>query len=73
MGQRRLFGRSPVSVMRRGGEVDTIFGFEKEADALPWIEEKSQAWSLERATKQGSPHSDCFIASIASETHQQPP
>ncbi len=33
-----------VSVMRRGGEVDTIFGFEKEADALEWIKEKSQAW-----------------------------
>jgi hypothetical protein len=35
-----------VSVMRRGGEVDTIFGFEKEADALQWIKEKSQAWLL---------------------------
>jgi hypothetical protein len=23
--------------MWRGGEVDTIFGFEKEADALEWI------------------------------------
>jgi hypothetical protein len=33
-----------VSVMWRGGEVDTIFGFEKEADALQWIKEKSQAW-----------------------------
>jgi hypothetical protein len=32
-----------VSVMWRGGEVDTIFGFEKEADALQWIKEKSQA------------------------------
>jgi hypothetical protein len=30
--------------MWRGGEVDTIFGFEKEADALLWIKEKSQAW-----------------------------
>lgn len=30
--------------MWRGGEVDTIFGFEKEADALDWIKEKSQAW-----------------------------
>jgi hypothetical protein len=28
-----------VSVMWRGGEVDTIFGFEKEADALQWIKE----------------------------------
>jgi len=29
-----------------GGELDTIFGFEKEADALQWIKEKSQAWLL---------------------------
>jgi len=36
-----------VSVMWRGGEVDTIFGFEKEADALEWIRTKSQAWLLE--------------------------
>jgi len=36
-----------VSVMWRGGEVDTIFGFEKEADALQWIKEKSRAWLLE--------------------------
>ena len=27
----------------RGGEIDTIFRFEKEADALQWIKEKSQA------------------------------
>jgi hypothetical protein len=26
-----------VGVLWRGGEVDTIFGFEKEADALQWI------------------------------------
>jgi hypothetical protein len=37
-----------VIVMRRGGEVDTIFGFEKEADALQWIKEKSQAWLVEQ-------------------------
>jgi IS1 family transposase len=37
-----------VSVLWRGGEVDTIFGFEKEADALQWIKEKSQAWLIER-------------------------
>jgi hypothetical protein len=36
-----------VSVLWRGGEVDTIFGFEKEADALQWIKEKSQGWLLE--------------------------
>ncbi len=36
-----------VSAMWRGGEVDTIFGFEKEADALHWIKEKSQEWLLE--------------------------
>ena len=42
-------GKGPsVSVMWRGGEVETIFGFEKEADALQWIKEKSQAWLLER-------------------------
>ncbi len=29
------------------GEVDMIFGFEKEADALQWIKEKSQGWILE--------------------------
>jgi hypothetical protein len=32
--------------MWRGGEVDTIFGFEREADALEWIREKSTAWVL---------------------------
>jgi hypothetical protein len=36
-----------VSVLWRGGEVDTIFGFEKEADALQWIKDKSQAWLRE--------------------------
>jgi hypothetical protein len=36
-----------VSVLWRGGEVDTIFGFEKEADALQWIKEKSQGWLAE--------------------------
>jgi hypothetical protein len=30
--------------MWRGGEVDPIFGFEKEVVALQWIKEKSQAW-----------------------------
>jgi IS1 family transposase len=35
-----------VSVMWRGGEVDTIFGFEKEDDALLWIKEKSQGWLI---------------------------
>lgn len=33
-----------VSVMWRGGEVDSIFGFNKEADALEWIRTKSQGW-----------------------------
>jgi IS1 family transposase len=37
-----------VSVLWRGGEVDTIFGFEKEADALQWIKEKSQGWLMEK-------------------------
>ncbi len=36
-----------VSVLWRGGEVDTVFGFEKEVDALEWIKEKSQAWLIE--------------------------
>jgi IS1 family transposase len=36
-----------VSVLWRGGEVDTIYGFEKEADALTWIREKSQAWLVD--------------------------
>ena len=36
-----------VSVLSRGGDVDTIFGFEKEADALQWIKEKSQRWLIE--------------------------
>lgn len=35
-----------VSVLWRGGEVDTIFGFDKEADALDWIKQKSQEWRL---------------------------
>ena len=37
-----------VSVLWRGGEVDTIFGFEKEDDALTWISEKSHAWITSR-------------------------
>jgi hypothetical protein len=36
-----------VSVLWRGGEVDTIFGFEREDDALQWIKEKSQGWLTE--------------------------
>jgi hypothetical protein len=39
--------------MGRGGEVDTILGFEKEADALAWIKEKSEGW----LTAQKSPAS----------------
>jgi hypothetical protein len=39
-----------VSVLWRGGEVDTIFGFEKEADALQWIREKSQGWLIANKT-----------------------
>jgi hypothetical protein len=35
--------------MWRGGEVDTVFGFEKEADALQWINEKSQVWIRSQA------------------------
>jgi hypothetical protein len=36
-----------VSVLWRGGEVDSIFGFASEHDALDWLGEKSQAWLLE--------------------------
>jgi hypothetical protein len=32
--------------MWRGGEVDTIFGIEREADAFEWIKTKSQGWLL---------------------------
>jgi IS1 family transposase len=38
-----------VSVLWRGGEVDTIYGFEREHDALEWIREKSQGWLLENS------------------------
>jgi hypothetical protein len=40
-----------VSVLWRGGEVDTIFGFETEYDALQWIREKSQGWLIETANQ----------------------
>jgi hypothetical protein len=36
-----------VSIMWRGGEVDSVYGFESEHGALEWIREKSQAWLLE--------------------------
>jgi hypothetical protein len=32
--------------MWRGGEVDTIYGFESEHDAMQWIKEKSQGWLI---------------------------
>jgi hypothetical protein len=35
-----------VSVLWRGGEVDTVFGFEREDDAMQWIKEKSQGWLI---------------------------
>jgi hypothetical protein len=37
-----------VSVLWRGGEVDSIYGFASEHDALDWIREKSQAWLIEQ-------------------------
>ncbi|MBR1148367.1 helix-turn-helix domain-containing protein [Bradyrhizobium sp. AUGA SZCCT0431] len=40
-----------VSVLWRGGQVDSIFGFEKEADALEWIREKSRGWILANQRK----------------------
>jgi hypothetical protein len=39
------------TVFWRGGEVDTIFGFEKEADALEWIKEKSQGMGVRTKVK----------------------
>jgi hypothetical protein len=53
-----------VSVMWRGGEVDTIFGFDKEADALEWIKEKSQGWLLERKARRVRPG---FVSAHAQE------
>jgi hypothetical protein len=37
-----------VSVLWRGGEIDTIYGFETEHDALGWIRERSAAWLREQ-------------------------
>jgi IS1 family transposase len=37
-----------VSVLWRGGEVDSIYGFESENAALEWIREQSRAWLLEQ-------------------------
>jgi hypothetical protein len=33
-----------VAVLWRGGELDTIWSFETEHDALGWIREKSAIW-----------------------------
>jgi hypothetical protein len=38
---------SSPDVRWRGEEVDTIFGFEKEADALQWIKELSEFTFIE--------------------------
>jgi IS1 family transposase len=37
-----------VSVLWRGGEIDTVYGFETEHAALEWVREKSQGWLIER-------------------------
>ena len=37
-----------VSVLWHGGEVDTIYGFETEHDALEWIKGNSATWMLEQ-------------------------
>lgn len=37
-----------ISVLWLGGEVDTIWGFETEHDALGWIREKSAAWLIQK-------------------------
>ncbi len=39
-----------VSVLWRGGEVDTIFGFEKEDDALQWIKRSRKDGCLKIAS-----------------------
>jgi hypothetical protein len=36
-----------VSVLWRGGEAETIYGFATEHDALNWIKEQSQAWIIQ--------------------------
>jgi hypothetical protein len=40
-----------VSVLWRGGEVVSVFGFASEYDALEWIKTKSQGWLLENKDK----------------------
>jgi hypothetical protein len=40
-----------ISVLWRGGAVDTIYGFETEHAALDWIKEKSQDWLLDNKAK----------------------
>jgi IS1 family transposase len=37
-----------VMVIRRGAEIDSITGFDKEYEAIEWIKTKSQAWLLGR-------------------------
>jgi len=41
--------RGHILTMMIGGNVGTIFGFEKEDDALQWIKEKSQGWLIEQS------------------------
>jgi IS1 family transposase len=41
-----------VSVLWRGGEIDTIYGFDTEHDALAWITEKSAIWLREQKRTQ---------------------
>ncbi len=41
-----------VSVMWRGGEVDTIFGFKTESEALDWIKQRSQSWLVDQKAKE---------------------
>jgi IS1 family transposase len=40
-----------VSVLWRGGEIDTIYGFETESDGLEWIREKSAVWLREQGKR----------------------
>jgi hypothetical protein len=40
--------RRSVSLLWHAGEVETVFGFEQEADALEWIKNKPQRCLIER-------------------------
>jgi hypothetical protein len=53
---RQAGGRYSVSVPRRDGEIDTIWRFKVEHDALGWIKEKSESWLLDQNGPSGINH-----------------